>query len=148
MGLHASPLWDLLDRDQPVPLFVYGTLRPGGRLHGSWIKPAVVRSEPATAYGYGLYMMRGIPYPFMSPNPSRFTVGDVLWVDPTHSQVRETIHMEVGAGYTWSTIDVDTASVTQPVKAMAFVWKNSIRHGNAIDDGDFFNYHVNATVHI
>lgn len=148
MGLIHNPLWDLLDRDQPVPLFVYGTLRPGGRLHHSWIGPAVVRAEAGTAYGFGLYMMRGIPYPFMSPNTSRFTVGNVLWVDPAHRQVRETIHMEVGAGYTWQTIDVETESVSQPVKAMAFVWKGSIRHGYAVPDGDFFRYDVNATVHI
>lgn len=145
--LDRSPLWDLLDRDHPVPLFVYGTLRPGGRLHHSWIAAAVKRSEPAIAYGYGLYMMRGIPYPFMSPNPTLLTHGDVLWVDPAHRTVRETIHMEVGAGYTWETIDVDTESVSQPLKAMAFIWKGSIRHGHAVQDGDFFKYDVNATVH-
>lgn len=129
---------DLLDTNMPTPLFVYGTLRVGGRLHDHWIKPAVLDHEPATAYGHALYLSPTVTFPFMVPEEGRYTMGDVLWVNPSHPAVLETVRMETAVLYTWRLIDVETASCTIPLRAMSFVWEQRpARSWTRLDSGDF-----------
>jgi gamma-glutamylcyclotransferase (GGCT)/AIG2-like uncharacterized protein YtfP len=68
----------LITSTEPLPFFVYGTLRPGGDLYHN-IEYLVRRHEPAILPGFDLYMAG---YPAIRPTeiPSRFVVGDLLWM--------------------------------------------------------------------
>lgn len=63
--------------DQPAPVFVYGSLRPG---HGNarlWEREGRYVSTPATCAGLGLrHHHRAFPYGFLIPG--EVTVGDLI----------------------------------------------------------------------
>ncbi|MGI5395046.1 gamma-glutamylcyclotransferase family protein [Streptomyces sp. CA-251251] len=45
-----------------LPFFVYGTLRPGGRNHGLFLRGRTLAEEPARLHGALLYAGPGYPY--------------------------------------------------------------------------------------
>ncbi|MFE5395527.1 gamma-glutamylcyclotransferase family protein [Streptomyces sp. NPDC056568] len=45
-----------------LPFFVYGTLRPGGRNHGPFLRGRTLAEEPARLHGALLYAGPGYPY--------------------------------------------------------------------------------------
>lgn len=104
-------------------LFVYGTLRPRGRLH-SWIADAVRSTEPALCAGYRLVRQRDGWFPYMVPGtPGEAVRGDLLRVDSSHPAVQATIDMEVSAGYVQRTVRVEGVLGWAP--ATALVWPRS-----------------------
>lgn len=138
MELTSKYLSDLIiHAPGPVPLFVYGTLRPGGRLHASWIGPDVETSTPAQAYGYSLRMHASIPYPFMVKDDLDTTVGDLLWIRPRSVRLVETAVMEMNAGYDAAIIEVEDANGIE-VPSLAFVWPDQSMKMHRVPNGDFF----------
>lgn len=115
-------LFSLAGAPNTIPMFVYGTLRPGGALHDSWIADAVIDSEPATATGYAL--RNAGPFPLMVPTGGEVVYGDILWVDRTNRQVMDTIYMELQTGYDMEVVEVEGDGVNIPIPALAFVWNN------------------------
>lgn len=103
-----------------VPMFVYGTLRPGGRLHDWWIKDAVVDTEPAVVTGFSLRDLAGA-YPLMVREVGQITHGDILWLDRNHPYVYDTIQMELETGYTLDMIEADVNAAV-PIPVLAFIW--------------------------
>ncbi|MFO7548488.1 MAG: gamma-glutamylcyclotransferase family protein [Acidimicrobiia bacterium] len=64
-----------------LPLFVYGTLRPGERAWRWYLGRLAVRHRPGLLDGYGLYG-RTRPFPFAAPAPGLAVVGELVWVEP------------------------------------------------------------------
>ena len=116
---------ELFDSDlapDNAPLFVYGTLRPGGRLFRQWIGPAVIDSEPAVAVGYAL--VTNGSFPLMVKRPGEIVYGDLLWVDRRNIALTATMMMELSAGYDIDMIYVEGDSVNLPIPAMSFIWNH------------------------
>lgn len=69
---------ELAIRETPsvLPIFVYGTLRPGSWNHDRWLRPWLARPcRPATLAGYALHHVDGLPYVAVELGAS--VVGDV-----------------------------------------------------------------------
>jgi gamma-glutamylcyclotransferase (GGCT)/AIG2-like uncharacterized protein YtfP len=106
-----------------IPLFVYGTLRPGFRLW-SLIAPAVCVAEPAFAAG-ALYHLPGRSdrdpvYPLADFHQEGWISGDVLWVDPTMKEYEYVEEMELSSGYTKAVIPIMCDSHEEPVIGYGF----------------------------
>jgi periplasmic divalent cation tolerance protein len=69
---------------QRLPVFVYGTLRPGSWNHDRWLAPWLAAPcRPASLRGHALHHHDGLPY--LVPDTSvrdDVVVGDVADVDP------------------------------------------------------------------
>jgi gamma-glutamylcyclotransferase (GGCT)/AIG2-like uncharacterized protein YtfP len=102
-----------------IPMFVYGTLRPGCDLH-YWIQDAVVDHEPATVVGYELRDLG--PYPLMIRAEGQVVYGELLWVKRSHPSTMRTIGMELASGYTLDMPEVEGDMVNLPIPALCFVW--------------------------
>ena len=64
-----------------LPVFVYGTLRPGSWNHDRWLAPWLAAPcRPARLDGYALHHHGGLPYVVAAPGSS--VVGDVAPLDP------------------------------------------------------------------
>lgn len=64
-----------------LPVFVYGTLRPGGWNHDRWLAPWLAEpSEPALLPGHGLHALDGLPYVVAGPGGP--VAGAVARLDP------------------------------------------------------------------
>jgi gamma-glutamylcyclotransferase (GGCT)/AIG2-like uncharacterized protein YtfP len=65
-----------------LPVFVYGTLRPGQRLH-RLVADAAATTRPAVLPGHQLYGT-GMAFPYVTPATAggRQVVGDLLDLDP------------------------------------------------------------------
>jgi gamma-glutamylcyclotransferase (GGCT)/AIG2-like uncharacterized protein YtfP len=117
----------VLDKAGPdvIPLFVYGTLRPGGTLYDHYFDTDVVDSERACAAGYSLRTTGW--FPVMAPEAEEISFGDVLWVRKGMG-LMAAIRMELNAGYSLELVDVELAGMTEPMPALSFIW-----HGNVAD---------------
>ena len=62
-------------------LFVYGTLRPGGRAFDSIVEPMAVSVRDAVLHGHALFG-RDLPYPFVTPEPGARVVGALVELSP------------------------------------------------------------------
>lgn len=109
-----------------VPVFVYGTLRPGGALYRHWLEGVVVEHHHGTAPGYGLWCANTHSYPMLCPTPGATAQGDILWVK-RGPQLNRTVAMECNAGYTLTTIDVACDKLILPTPAVTFLWERSTR---------------------
>ncbi|MFE0458365.1 gamma-glutamylcyclotransferase family protein [Kitasatospora sp. NPDC058965] len=71
---------------EKLPLFVYGTLRPGRRNHHRYLGAHAVAARPAALPGAALHAGPGFPYAL--PDPGRTVLGDLITVRPAaHAQV-------------------------------------------------------------
>lgn len=66
------------DPPAPLPFFVYGTLRPGGRHHAWALRGRTAAEEPAELSGAMLYEGPGYPYAVRTPERPRETVRGTL----------------------------------------------------------------------
>lgn len=63
-----------------LPVFVYGTLRPGGWNHDRWLAPwLALPCRAAVLDGHELHHLDGLPY--VVPGPRGAVVGDVAVLD-------------------------------------------------------------------
>jgi gamma-glutamylcyclotransferase (GGCT)/AIG2-like uncharacterized protein YtfP len=126
------------DAPQVVPLFVYGTLRPGGALYDRWIGPAVVDSERATVAGHRLVTWRGGSFPLMVEGAAALTTGTLLWCDRRHPAFVRTLRMEMNAGYTLSMVQSEVESVTGDLPALSFTWDRPVFDAVPVPFNDWF----------
>jgi gamma-glutamylcyclotransferase (GGCT)/AIG2-like uncharacterized protein YtfP len=120
-------------------IFLYGTLRQGGRLEG-WLPNGLYR-EAATLTGFALHYAPHYAYPYLVPtgDPADIVHGEVVVIpadDPAAVDAAiRTTDMETHAGYSPEAVTVTMKSGASRI-ADAFVW----RHGNAgerIESGDW-----------
>jgi gamma-glutamylcyclotransferase (GGCT)/AIG2-like uncharacterized protein YtfP len=121
-----------------LPLFVYGTLRPG--MH-NWpmISDSVVRHRPAVIDDFALYNVGRGPmpvYPVMVSQEGSKVLGELLIV--TQGADLQLVHgMEIGAGYALDGVWVPAAKAGgEPELAAAFVWFNKVT-GWPVPNGDW-----------
>lgn len=120
-------------------LFVYGTLRPGERLH-SWILPAILDEKRGTTPGrlYGLAGRPNFSFPVADLTATDGIVqGDVYEVDLGNHVVHEVIEMERNAGYVVRTVQVTLEDGTV-VDALAFHEPSSKWYGPRIPNDDWY----------
>lgn len=130
---------------KPVPVFVYGTLREGGRLRGFYLDDANVDGKVMRGRVYGYELIDPAwGFPLLSPSPAADgeVTGDLQWVVPD-MRLRAMIDMEIGAGYDLALIDVHTDSLAVPVRALAFTWQRDLPTGSqVVESGDWIGYEM------
>lgn len=140
MVKHASPqstLFDMMDGHMPkapIPLFVYGTLRPGGALHRHWLEGFGTRR--ATAHGYALMARDNLGYPYMVHDSKRRVVGDVTYIDSVHLFVR-LAQMELRVGYDLHVAPVHVVDEEEAEYAFTFIYPRLERGLRVIESGDW-----------
>lgn len=124
-----------------MALFVYGTLRPGGRL---WPRLEGVTRDARRAelpgarlhYHPDVDPSASFSYPVVVLDPGApAVVGHLLDVDDDQPDVRATVEMELAAGYDVAELEVMAGGV--PVAATVFVWSGPV--GPRIGSGDWFD---------
>lgn len=116
---------NIIDEEEVLWVFVYGTLRPGEYNYDRTIKDAVRWCiQPAEVRGR-LYHVLGSNdqrpiYPVAKLDEEGTIKGVLLGLDPNHPGVQHMISMELGAGYV----------------AMA----TSVRYGSRVQDAAVFHY--------
>ena len=122
-----------------VPVFVYGTLREGGRLRGYYLDDGNIDSkvERGTVHGYQLIDPPRWGFPLMVPASSGIVTGDLQWVK-VGPRLEAMVGMEMGAGYDLSMVEVHTESMVIPVNAIAFTWQRDLPKGSrVVPSGDW-----------
>jgi gamma-glutamylcyclotransferase (GGCT)/AIG2-like uncharacterized protein YtfP len=66
----------------PLPLFVYGTLRPGLRNHARHLAGRCLAARPAVLPGAALHEGPGYPFAVLDATPGRAVRGELLTVRP------------------------------------------------------------------
>lgn len=69
-------------KKERLPVFVYGTLRPGEKNYAHFLAARTVKTLSATAEGRLYYVADG-GYPYVEPGPGR-VVGELVYLDPCH----------------------------------------------------------------
>lgn len=72
------------DSPENLPLFVYGTLRPGEKNHRRYLQGRIVRSCPAVVRGRLFFVLDG-GYPYLQPGDSTVK-GDLVFLQPASRQ--------------------------------------------------------------
>jgi gamma-glutamylcyclotransferase (GGCT)/AIG2-like uncharacterized protein YtfP len=116
-----------------VPLFVYGSLRPGMALWSA-IEPHVVDQRPASVAGR-LHWHVGGEWPLLRYGGPGRVRGDLLSLRPGDEVNRVIVDEEVLYGYDarWLTV----ATHAGEVEAVVLVWPRETELGPLIPDGDF-----------
>lgn len=117
-----------------VPLFVYGSLRPGMALWGA-IEAHVVESRPASAAGR-LHWHEGREWPLLLVGGTARVRGDLLSLRPGDEVNRVIVDEELLYGYDARWLPVVTEDGAE-VEALVLVWPRESELGPRIDDGDF-----------
>lgn len=122
-----------------IPLFVYGSLRPGGELWGS-IEPHVIEAVPAIVPGR-LVWHEGMQWPLLLADAlfAETVRGDLLMLRPSDDVNRVIVDEEILYGYDvrWTTVLTDPAGDATEVRALVFVWNRDDEIGPDIISGDF-----------
>lgn len=116
-----------------VPLFVYGSLRPGMALWGA-IEKHVVDARPATVAGR-LHWHEGGEWPLLLTGGAGRVRGDLLRLRPSDEVNRVIVDEELLYGYDarWLTVTIDSGEV----EALVLVWPRETELGSRIAAGDF-----------
>lgn len=81
MTTAPAPAHEQLDYTEQLPIFVYGTLRPGCGNDRLWRgRATVVNTEPAVCPG--LRLVTGGAFPYALPHADSETIGDVITANP------------------------------------------------------------------
>ncbi|WES64676.1 gamma-glutamylcyclotransferase [Microbacter sp. GSS18] len=122
-----------------IPLFVYGSLRPGGELWGA-IEPHVIEARPAIVPGR-LVWHEGMQWPLLLADASfaETVRGDLLMLRPGDEVNRVIVDEELLYGYDvrWTTVLADPGGASAEVRALVFVWSRDDEIGPDIISGDF-----------
>lgn len=123
------------------PIFVYGTLRPGGTLYGMAEFHLVRRPELALTSGYALYANKSNTYPYLVKGEPNDIVTGSLLVLPEGEAFERIIQMEMGAGYDVEILDIQTENLGD-MRAFGFVLpkQRSQFLGRRIESGDWLEY--------
>lgn len=117
---------------EPVPVFVYGTLRVGEGNY-SWCADAVVEvREDCTTQG----RIYDHGYPVAKFDEQGTIKGDVLWFDPTHRAYERVCRMEFGAGYGMVEIKAEDSETGEVIPCWGFHYMHMPR-GALIESGDW-----------
>lgn len=120
-----------------MPLFVYGTLRPGQKL-SRLIEDATAFSIPARAIGNLYHVPYGTDekpvYPVAFFGEEGWIYGDILFVDPDSEEFRYVHHMETSSGYRAEEVLV-LADNGYPYQATAYEY--TLARGALIESGNW-----------
>ena len=119
-----------------VPLFVYGSLRPGMALWGE-IRDHVVESLPGSVRGRLLWHS-GMEWPLLctaDDDSAGKVVGDLLVLTPGDAVNRVIVDEELRYGYDARWLPVSTAE--GEVEAIVLVWHRTTDLGPEITSGDY-----------
>jgi gamma-glutamylcyclotransferase (GGCT)/AIG2-like uncharacterized protein YtfP len=116
-----------------VPLFVYGSLRPGMALWPD-IRDAVIEARPASVAGR-LFWHEGGEWPLLVTDPDATVRGDLLTLRPGDAINRIIVDEELRYGYDarWMPVDVDGTQTD----ALVLVWNRTDQLGDEIVGGDY-----------
>ncbi|MFA7536830.1 MAG: gamma-glutamylcyclotransferase family protein [Desulfuromonadales bacterium] len=132
------------ERVEPLlPVFVYGTLRPGGKNYPRYLQGTTAREEEATVAGE-LYFVADGGYPYLSPGEGTVR-GELMEILP--SLYRRTLRRldaledydptdEAGSLYLRRRATVRTAQ-GECREAWVYYWNCPTICGEKIPDGDF-----------
>ena len=117
-----------------VPLFVYGSLRPGMALWSA-IASFVDGSRPARIAGR-LHWHEGGEWPLLLPGGTDQVRGDLLFLRPGDEVNRVIVDEELLYGYDarWMPVATDDG---EQIAALVMVWPRGTELGPAIPGGDF-----------
>ncbi len=129
----------LITATQPLPFFVYGTLRPGASLYDG-VAEFVVHHEPAVLPGFDLFLT-GYPAIRVSDRRGAIVHGDLLWTNDHDAALMRCDNIE---NY-YPGVDVMYIRAAVPVysrsgRAAAWVYLGGPRTGfpsNYLESGDF-----------
>ncbi len=134
---------DEADLDRYLPLFVYGTLRPGMLNHDRFLKGRFERIDPASVSG-ALHLVEAENYPYLLPGAGT-VIGDLIYLKP------ETFLRTIGEIDRLEDFcpDDDRGSLYVRrrccavidagirVEAWTYFWNDTTRPGRIIPSGDF-----------
>lgn len=117
-----------------VPLFVYGSLRPGMALWSA-IEVHVEHARPASVAGR-LHWHIGGEWPLLVGGGSGRVRGDLLALRPGNDVNRVIVDEELRYGYDarWAPVLTDDG---EEVEALVLLWPRESEVGPPIPDGDF-----------
>lgn len=136
----------LTQSEPELPVFVYGTLRPGQKNFLPFLGGRVLRTVPASIEGR-LYFVRDGGYPYLLPEPGR-VAGDLAFLDP---RLREETLGGLDSLEEYDPLDEDhsiylrrQAKVTLAdgghVTAWVYYWNCPDIQGIWISSGDFLEW--------
>lgn len=118
---------------QPIiPLFVYGSLRPGMALWPE-IRDHVIDSQPATVRGR-LVWHEGMEWPLLLDGDG-IVQGELLQLSPGHTANRVIVDEEIRYGYDARWMPVITAEGES--EALVLLWMRGTGLGPEITGGDY-----------
>ncbi|WP_404434062.1 gamma-glutamylcyclotransferase [Microbacterium lacus] len=118
---------------ESIPLFVYGSLRPGMALWPE-IRDHVITAEPATAQGR-LVWHSGGEWPLLLDG-NDLVQGDLVHLHPGAAPNAVLVDEELRFGYDARWIPVTLRDGTQ-VDALVFIWPRDSEVGAPIAGGDY-----------
>ncbi|MCP3817604.1 gamma-glutamylcyclotransferase [Streptomyces sp. A3M-1-3] len=140
---------------QPLPFFVYGTLRPGQYNHHLFLRGRTAAEEPATLAGALLYDGPGYPYVIEERRAGEgagAVVGDLVIAAPAEYgellSVLDTLEEFYGPGHPLNVYDRVARDAVRPdgtaVRAWVYVAAARVerelrRNGDVIPGGDWLN---------
>lgn len=113
----VGPLW--LWRMRAHHLFVYGTLRPGGGAFDSVLGHFAVSVSEAVLEDHALFG-RGLPYPFVTPEPGARVVGALVELPPGRLE-QALSALDAYEGDEYRRLVVDVGDLGDTVRAHLYV---------------------------
>jgi gamma-glutamylcyclotransferase (GGCT)/AIG2-like uncharacterized protein YtfP len=133
----------VITSSEPLPFFVYGTLRPGFRLYRG-LEALIERHEPARLPGFDLFIS-GYPVVRVSDGRGRYVTGDLLWMTDHDAALRRCDGIE-NYRPPYNTMYIRAAVLAlrgeQPgIPVTAWVYMGGPRMGfyNRVESGDYLD---------
>jgi gamma-glutamylcyclotransferase (GGCT)/AIG2-like uncharacterized protein YtfP len=129
---------------RPLPIFVYGTLRPGGGFYYR-VEPLVTEAEPAILAGFDLHIASYPAIRQASSYTSRVR-GDLLWITDIGAALRtcdsiESFHPPYATLYLRAVVTVRCGdNFAESTAAWAYLGGPGLRYTerNRVRSGDYF----------
>ena len=125
-----------------IPVFAYGSLRPGANGASTMLTRASV-AGPWRALTLGeLFYHECGAYPVLAPSTTTVTRGDLLLVDERSQGWQWLLDMEIRAGYEprWVSVTAEQSDGKMgTTEALAFMWEHSTDGLERVPGGDWMN---------